>query len=162
MKSSSRVQIRIRASPIIFLETCRMLLLSVAIIFALQFRIEDTNFDTCDDGSLKFESLRIGNVKAGEEVTLDGKGEFTKKITSGKVHTQILFGIIPIINRQDDLCSSVEQIDLHCPLEGKKDIRKSFAVPKEIPPGNYVVRIDAVDQDNEKVTCISGKVEVQK
>ena len=138
-----------------------MVLLLLTFLFSLQFKIEDTNLDVCPEGSLKLEYFKVGRIVPGQKLTIQGKGDFTKRVTSGKVHTQVLFGIIPIVNRQDDLCSAVGEIDLHCPLDGKQNIQKEFDIPKEIPPGNYVLRVDAIDQDNGKVTCISGKITVE-
>eukprot|EP00834_Sanchytrium_tribonematis_P002541 NODE_80_length_22759_cov_1.466858.p16 type:complete len:137 gc:universal NODE_80_length_22759_cov_1.466858:3211-3621(+) len=129
-------------------------------LFALQFKIFENDLDICPEGSMKVDYFNIGRIEAGHSLQVTAKGVFSKKVTSGQIHTQLLFGVIPIVNRHDDLCSAVGEVDLHCPLEGEKIIDKSFEIPKEVPKGHYVLRVDAIDQDRQKVTCISGTVTV--
>eukprot|EP00835_Amoeboradix_gromovi_P004989 NODE_429_length_8748_cov_0.280148.p6 type:complete len:141 gc:universal NODE_429_length_8748_cov_0.280148:8430-8008(-) len=130
-------------------------------ILALTFKITDTQLDVCKDGSFKVEYFKIGRIQPGKSLDVEVKGVFTKKVTKGKLHTQLLVGPIPIIDRLDDLCSAVGEVDLHCPLDGDSKINKQFDVPKEVLPGTYVLRVDAIDQDNGKVTCISGHLTVE-
>ena len=80
-----------------------------------------------------------------------------------KVKLQIKYGLITIINSEADLCESAESVDIDCPLEkGKISIKKSFNLPKEIPPGKYNVVADAYTKDDDKITCLTATVEFKE
>ena len=132
-------------------------------MLALQFKITDENeLKFCDEGSFKVDYFKIGKIVAGQNLKIDAKGVFQKKVTGGKIHTQVLLGPIPIVNRVDELCGATSQIDLNCPLENERTVDKGFDIPKEVPGGSYTLRIDAIDQDNQKVTCATGVVHVHR
>lgn len=51
------------------------------------------------------------------------------------MHLQVKYGLIRIINQEADLCETVKNVDLECPLKkGDMVLTKDVELPKEIPP----------------------------
>lgn len=73
------------------------------------------------------------------------------------------YGLITIIKQTADLCDTVKNVDLKCPIEkGKTTITKKVDLPKQIPPGKYSVIADAQTKDEDRVTCLTATVEFKK
>jgi hypothetical protein len=73
---------------------------------------------------------------SGAALSISAQGNLTEKIEKGaKVHIQVKYGIITLINQETDLCEQVGQVDLECPLDkGELKLTKDVELPKEIPP----------------------------
>ena len=69
-------------------------------------------------------------------MSIKAKGDFKKQIEEGaKIHLQVKYGLITLINQEADLCDTLENVDLTCPLEkGEMSLTKDVDLPKEIPP----------------------------
>ncbi|KAF2226200.1 phosphatidylglycerol/phosphatidylinositol transfer protein precursor [Elsinoe ampelina] len=98
--------------------------------------------------------------KPGNALTITATGKFKEDIAEGaKIHLQVKYGLITIIRQTADLCDTVKNVDLECPLkEGAKTLTKDVDLPKEIPPGKYTVLADVVTKDEEKITCLTATV----
>ncbi|OCK81889.1 hypothetical protein K432DRAFT_424571 [Lepidopterella palustris CBS 459.81] len=98
--------------------------------------------------------------KAGESLDIVAKGTLSKAIEEGaKVHLQVKYGLITLINQEADLCDQVKNVDLECPLhKGDMTLMKSVDLPKEIPPGNYQVLADVFTKDGDKITCLTASI----
>ena len=69
------------------------------------------------------------------------------------------YGLITIIRQTADLCDTVKNVDLECPLnKGKMKLTKDVDLPAQIPPGKYTVLADVVTKDEKKVTCLTATV----
>ncbi|KAI9761112.1 MAG: H(+)-transporting V1 sector ATPase subunit F [Chaenotheca gracillima] len=100
--------------------------------------------------------------KAGTILTIKASGVFKEKIEKGaKVHLQVKYRTyIKLVDTEADLCETMENVDLKCPLEkGRTVITKDVELPKQIPPGDYDVRADVYTKDGRKITCLTAKVE---
>ncbi|KAL1296913.1 hypothetical protein AAFC00_004524 [Neodothiora populina] len=97
---------------------------------------------------------------AGTTLTIKASGTFTKDVEEGaKVHLQVKYGLIRIINQEADLCENIKEVDLECPLKkGPMTLTKDVELPKEIPPGKYTVLADVYTKDQEKITCLTATV----
>jgi len=98
--------------------------------------------------------------EAGKTLTIKAKGTLNEAIEEGaKVHLQVKYGLITLINQEADLCEQVKNVDLECPLDkGKLELTKDVDLPKEIPPGNYQVLADVFTKDGDKITCLTAKI----
>ncbi|KAL8822971.1 MAG: hypothetical protein Q9191_006302 [Dirinaria sp. TL-2023a] len=95
----------------------------------------------------------------GTVLTIEAKGNFTKKVEEGAyVELSIKYGLIRIINTSVDLCAQLKEIDEECPVEGPKTITKTVQLPKEIPPGKYTVLADVFTKDKDKITCLQAQI----
>ncbi|KAG2163380.1 hypothetical protein D6C84_07825 [Aureobasidium pullulans] len=97
---------------------------------------------------------------AGVTLSIKASGVLSQDIEEGaKVHLQVKYGLIRIINQEADLCENLKNVDLECPLKkGPIDLTKDVDLPKEIPPGKYTVLADVYTKDNEKVTCLTASI----
>jgi hypothetical protein len=73
---------------------------------------------------------------SGKTLSIIATGTLHEAIEEGaKVHLQVKYGLITLINQEADLCEQVKNVDLECPLDkGKLKLSKDVDLPKEIPP----------------------------
>ena len=98
---------------------------------------------------------------AGNQLTIEAVGTLSQKLEKGAyVVLQVKYGLIRLINMQQDLCDQVSNIDLECPIdEGKITIVKDVQLPNEIPPGTYSVFADAYTKDGkEHIICLEATI----
>jgi hypothetical protein len=115
----------------------------------------------------KDDILKIENVdldpnppKPGQTLTIKAKGDFKEVVEKGaKIHLQVKYGLITLINQDADLCETLENVDMECPLDkGEMKLTKDVDLPKEIPPGTYSVLADVFTEDGDKITCLTAKI----
>ena len=103
-------------------------------------------------------------LSSGKTLTITATGTLSQNVTKGsKIHLQVKYGLITIIKQTADLCDTVKNVDLDCPIEkGKTTLSKDVDLPKEIPPGKYSVVANAETKDEERITCLSATVEFKR
>lgn len=79
-------------------------------------------------------------LNSGEVLTIEAEGFFKEPVEKGsKVHLQVKYGLIRLINTEADLCDELESnTDLKCPLEGYQKFTKQVEIPKEVPPVSLI------------------------
>jgi len=119
----------------------------------------------CSDASkdlliIEKVDLNPNPPEAGKTLSISAKGNLTEKIEDGaKVHLQVKYGLITLINQEADLCEQVGQVDLECPLDkGELTLTKDVELPREIPPGRYTVLADVFTKDGDKITCLTATI----
>jgi hypothetical protein len=100
----------------------------------------------------------------GETLSIKASGTFKEKVEEGaKVHLQVKYGLITLINQESDLCEAVGKVDLECPLDkGDMSLTKDVDLPKQIPPGKYTVLADVFTKDGDKITCLTAQIEFHR
>jgi hypothetical protein len=89
--------------------------------------------------------LRYNNTKltcySGEKLTIKASGNFKDKVEKGfKMHLQVKYGLITLINQEADGCDTIGKADLECPLDkGEMTLTKDVDLPREIPPVRTVI-----------------------
>lgn len=79
------------------------------------------------------------------------------------MHLQVKYGLITIIKQDADLCNTVKNVDLECPIKkGEMALTKDVELPKQIPPGKYTVLADVKTKDDKKITCLQATVEFHR
>ncbi|KAI9691278.1 MAG: Phosphatidylglycerol/phosphatidylinositol transfer protein [Bogoriella megaspora] len=115
-----------------------------------------------DDNILTIDKVDLDpNPPApGKTLSITAKGTLKEDIEEGaKVHLQVKYGLITLINQEADLCDYVKQVELSCPLEkGPLTLGKDVDLPKQIPPGKYTVLADVFTKDGDKITCLTATV----
>lgn len=98
--------------------------------------------------------------QAGTSLVIEASGTVKETIDKGAyVQIEVKYGYIRLINMRSDLCEQLGNVDLSCPVEpGKLVITKSVDLPKQIPPGKYVVKADVYNYDDEPITCLTATV----
>lgn len=114
---------------------------------------------------------------SGTTLSIKAKGNLKQDVEEGaKVHLQVKYGLITLINQETDLCEQIKNVDLECPLKkGDMSFTKDVDLPKEIPPvrcaqsmvnlyisnifqGRYTVLADVFTKDGDKITCLKAQV----
>ncbi|KAH7072582.1 ML domain-containing protein [Paraphoma chrysanthemicola] len=118
-------------------------------------------------GDPKDDIAQIENVdldpnppKPGEKLSISAKGSLKDKVEKGfKMHLQVKYGLITLINQEADGCDTIGKADLECPLDkGDMKLTKDVDLPREIPPGTYTVLADVYTEDGDKITCLTAKI----
>ncbi|KAK4499364.1 hypothetical protein PRZ48_009877 [Zasmidium cellare] len=114
--------------------------------------------------ALKKVDLDPNPPSAGSTLNIVASGVLSEDVEEGAyVQLQVKFGLIRIINTKADLCDSIKNVDLECPLKkGDLKLEKSVDLPKEIPNGKYTVLADVYTKDDKKVTCLTAEVQFKK
>lgn len=96
----------------------------------------------------------------GKSLAITASGTLEEDIEEGaKVHVEVSYGFIKLINQELDLCEYAGQVDLECPLKkGDLKLSKTVDLPNEIPPGKYNVVADVYTKDKETITCLKASV----
>lgn len=73
---------------------------------------------------------------SGTKLSIAAEGTLHEDVEAGaKVHLQVKFGLITLINQEADLCDQVKNVELECPLKkGDLKLTKEVELPKAIPP----------------------------
>lgn len=97
---------------------------------------------------------------SGKTLTIIASGTLKEDVAAGaKVHLQVKYGLITLINQEADLCDQVKNVDLDCPLKkGDTKLTKEVDLPQQIPPGKYTVLADVFTKDGDKITCLTAQV----
>lgn len=88
----------------------------------------------------------------------------TEDIEDGaEIQLHVKYGPITIVRQTADLCETVKNVDLECPLKkGEKKLTKEVALSSVIPPGKYTVLADVYTKDKDKITCLTATVEFHR
>ncbi|KAL5119208.1 Phosphatidylglycerol/phosphatidylinositol transfer protein [Pleosporales sp. CAS-2024a] len=117
--------------------------------------------DPADD-ILEIESADIdpNPPTPGQKLSIKAKGNFKDKVEQGfKMHLQVKYGLITLINQEADGCDTIGKADLECPLDkGEMTLTKDVDLPREIPPGTYTVLADVYTEQGDKITCLTAKI----
>lgn len=69
-----------------------------------------------------------------------------------KVHLQVKYGLITLINQDADLCDQGEKVNLECPLKkGELILAKDIDLPREIPPVSSPICIPFAFRERRKL-----------
>jgi hypothetical protein len=73
---------------------------------------------------------------SGQTLDIKATGVLKETVENGaKIHLQVKYGLITLINQETDLCNQVKNVDLRCPLKkGPLELTKSVNLPGQIPP----------------------------
>ena len=94
-------------------------------------------------------------------MTLKITGDLSEQVKNGSTVTfQVKFrtaaGSVPLLKEEADLC---EELDEKCPVdEGSVEFSKNVSIPKDVPGGTYLVRVEAESKDEERITCVEAEV----
>ena len=84
--------------------------------------------------SLSYANLILSY--SGQTLDIKATGVLKETVENGaKIHLQVKYGLITLINQETDLCNQVKNVDLECPLKkGPLELTKSVNLPSQIPP----------------------------
>jgi len=109
---------------------------------------------------IKKVDLSPNPPKPGQPLSITASGTLKDDVEEeSKMHLQVKYGLITLINQEADLCATVEKADLTCPIKkGDMEITKDVDIPREIPPGKYTVLADVYTKDGDKITCLTASI----
>ena len=101
--------------------------------------------------------------KRGATLSIVASGLVLKDIEEGAyVNVDVRLGYIKLLTQTFDLCEIFSENDidgLTCPIAaGQYNLKKDVEIPKEVPPGKYIIVARAYSVDGELITCITGEI----
>ncbi|KAF8534771.1 phosphatidylglycerol/phosphatidylinositol transfer protein precursor [Trichophaea hybrida] len=117
--------------------------------------------DTAGDvATIEWVNLTPNPPTPGGTLEIEAAGVLHDVIASGaKVDLTVKYGLITLIRESFDMCENAGQVDLECPVsDGKRILKKSVDIPKQVPPGKYTVVANAYTVDDRRITCITATV----
>ena len=141
------------------------LILFICCVYGQQPGTYDVTLSDCGgiDDHWKFSLLKAQpqHPEPGEEVTLSVKGKLDETVTGGTVQTIVTYGFYPIINEIDDLCGDEGDEDNVCPImSGSYSFQQTFDFPDDLPHNARLnVRVEAADQNEERIFCINLQID---
>ncbi|KAF9170946.1 Phosphatidylglycerol/phosphatidylinositol transfer protein [Mortierella sp. AD011] len=161
-----------RISAAIFTLACALSCASGASInYPSFFRPEPATIVECGPASdllkIEYVNLNPNPPEKGKVLTIDAKGILSGAIVEGAtIDLVVKLGLVKLLTKQLDFCEESAKVDKNCPLApGEHFLNHSVDLPKEIPPGKYVVNIrvrnpkTADGQLGEEVTCLIAKAQ---
>lgn len=125
----------------------------------------DSPIQQCDVYAPQILSLKKVTVDPnpplkGANLTFVAEGVLSADVEDGAyVEVDVRYGYIRLIHQTFDLCEEITKVDLECPiLKGKQVIEKTVEIPKEVPPGKYIVYARAFTKDDEFITCLTTTI----
>ncbi|CAK1363859.1 Phosphatidylglycerol/phosphatidylinositol transfer protein [Cercospora beticola] len=111
--------------------------------------------------AIKKVDLDPNPPKAGTKLQVAATGVLAEDVEQGaKVAYTVKYGVITILHSTADLCETVANVDLECPLKkGDLTLTKDVDLPAQIPPGTYTVEATVVTKDDKPITCLKAKVQ---
>ncbi|RHZ55438.1 hypothetical protein Glove_415g5 [Diversispora epigaea] len=115
-----------------------------------------------DDDILKIKYIDIkpDPPLKGKEVYIDAAGYLKETVVKGSfVDIVVKYGLVKLLHKQLDLCDEIEKVGKQCPLEqGDQYLQQTVELPKEIPPGKYIVDANAYTPDGRHIACLKATV----
>ncbi|EWC47212.1 hypothetical protein DRE_03331 [Drechslerella stenobrocha 248] len=99
---------------------------------------------------------------AGDSLLLEASGVLHTTIQEGaRLEVVVRLGYVILLRKTLDFCEEIVKadVDIACPVkEGPISISKSVDLPREIPPGTFVVTANLFNADDSLITCLAAKV----
>ncbi|KAF9348679.1 Phosphatidylglycerol/phosphatidylinositol transfer protein [Mortierella sp. AD094] len=161
-----------RISAAIFSLACALSFTSgAAINYPFNFAPAPATIEECGPATdllkINYVNLNPNPPLKGETLTIDAKGTLSGAVVEGaKIDLIVKLGVVKLLTKQLDFCEESAKVDKPCPLEpGEHYLYHTVDLPKEIPPGKYVVNIKVRNpgpvegQLGEEVTCLIAKAQ---
>ncbi|KAI8889613.1 hypothetical protein K501DRAFT_208102 [Backusella circina FSU 941] len=128
------------------------------------FSTDSTNLITpCGDANdlltIDYVNLTPDPPVKGQNLTIDFKGQLSETVPEGTtVDIIVKYGVVRLLTKKFDFCDQIKHVDETCPIpEGELSFTKDVSLPKEIPPGKYMVHAEVLTPDKKRVTCLVGQ-----
>ncbi|KAG0053797.1 Phosphatidylglycerol/phosphatidylinositol transfer protein [Gryganskiella cystojenkinii] len=112
--------------------------------------------DDTDLLKMDYYSLEPNPPQKGQNLTIEATATLSEDVVEGaKIFLVVKVGVIKLLTKELDFCEESVKVDKPCPLvAGPQSLSHTVELPKEIPPGKYVVNIKVKNPDDKQVTCL--------
>jgi len=89
------------------------------------------------------------------------EGELTKEVSDATADVEVRYGIIPVIDLTIDYCRRFPGAE--CPIAPYSFVfNQMVTIPGITPPGRYRIDVQAWDQDNDEIFCVTIDADVRR
>ncbi|GJJ75634.1 hypothetical protein EMPS_07992 [Entomortierella parvispora] len=112
--------------------------------------------DDTDLLKIDYVNLDPNPPQKGQVLNIDAKAFLKENVVEGaKIFLTVKVGVIKLLTKELDFCEESVKVDKPCPLlAGEQTLKHSVELPKEIPPGKYLVNVKVKNPDEKQVTCL--------
>lgn len=83
-------------------------------------------------------------------------GELAEEVTGGSIYVYLKYAnVMTVLKKKYDFCDFLKKTGSECPLEPDMiSLAIETYVPSSFPPGKYIGRIVATNQDDQELVCV--------
>ncbi|KAG0173437.1 Phosphatidylglycerol/phosphatidylinositol transfer protein [Apophysomyces sp. BC1034] len=126
--------------------------------------------EDCSDETYMVEIKNITLTPAfpepGKDLLIEVEGELKERVEEGaEAQVTVKLGVVTLIRKTFDICKELKDndFDVQCPIsKGPLKITKTVKLPKEIPPGDFRVIVNAYNYDEADLACLRAHVDFRK
>ncbi|KAI0652247.1 ML domain-containing protein [Trametes meyenii] len=123
---------------------------------------QDWSWTDCgtDSHIVHINSIKISPdpPKRGEELTIIVDGVASEDVQDGAyADVTVKVGVIKLLQKEFDICEEALKANasIQCPVEkGTHKVIQKVALPREIPPAQFNVNIEAYTGDDDDLACV--------
>ncbi|GBC09758.1 hypothetical protein RclHR1_00910008 [Rhizophagus clarus] len=134
------------------------------LLLAKEFPVNSIT-ETISDCSNSNDILQIKYIRLnpdpplkGKQLKIDAAGYLKEQVGEGSyIDVTVKLGLIKLLQKRFDLCEESQKVNKPCPLEqGDQQLLTTIDLPKEIPPGKYIVDALVYTPDNRRIACLKA------
>ena len=101
-------------------------------------------------------------LKKGGEFTLTSSYDLSEDVTGGTATYQASLNGLPVLNKNDDLCTDLKDGPTPCPLK-KGPVKSKVTQPmsSSVPSGVFLAQQKWEDKDGKPILCIQYQLKVE-
>ncbi|TFK57200.1 hypothetical protein OE88DRAFT_1730601 [Heliocybe sulcata] len=104
--------------------------------------------------------------KPGQNMTVNVKAYVQELIEDGAyVDVVVKMGLVKLLSKRFDICDEARKAEasIQCPVDkGDYEVEQVAELPKEIPPGKFVVQVRGYTADEDNMVCVDLNVDFRK
>ncbi|KAF7732827.1 Phosphatidylglycerol/phosphatidylinositol transfer protein [Apophysomyces ossiformis] len=102
----------------------------------------------------------------GEELKIEASGFLEEDVEEGAAaRVTVKLGLVTLLRKTFDICDELKKndVELKCPIKkGELKLTQTVKLPKEIPPGDFRVFVEAYNYDDADLACLRAHVDFRK
>ncbi|EPQ60743.1 Phosphatidylglycerol/phosphatidylinositol transfer protein [Gloeophyllum trabeum ATCC 11539] len=131
---------------------------------------ESWDYSVCgaDTDAIQIKSIDVSPdpPKPGSNMTVNVKAYVQEVIEEGAyVDVVVKMGYVKLLSKSFDICEEARKAEasVQCPVQkGDYEVEQVAELPKEIPPGKFVVNVRGYTADDDDMVCVDLNVDFRK
>ncbi|KZT30465.1 hypothetical protein NEOLEDRAFT_1126020 [Neolentinus lepideus HHB14362 ss-1] len=131
---------------------------------------ESWDYDVCGQST---DAIQIKSIdvtpdppKPGQNMTVNVKAYVQEVVEDGAyVDVVVKMGLVKLLQKRFDICDEARKAEttIQCPVQpGDYEVEQVADLPKEIPPGKFLVNVRGYTADDDNLVCLNLNVDFRK
>ena len=120
--------------------------------------------DIASNVEVSISGVEAGCVlKKGGSFALSSSYDLSEDVTGGTATYQASLNGLPVLNKQDDLCTDLKDGTTPCPLKKGhvKSVGKPQPMSEKVPSGTFLAQQKWEDKDGKPILCLQYQLKVE-